>query len=174
MIEVHSAKLVLELLDTETGEIMTKETSFGDFKEKKPRSSSSKKVKDDGSEIPHLTVIEGKWQLNNAAIALTGFEPDMKIDIRYEKQGKLTTPILLADDKGNRLTKTFTVSCKGQKREQLLKYGTLFEIQEYKDGMFKLIGDGKQEEDDIIEIPEEISDPELDDSILDNISFDLE
>ena len=173
-LEIQSAKLVLSIVDKETGEIITREATLGDFKEVKKSSSSSgtrtRKPKDDGDPNPKATLLEGKIQLNNAAMELTGWEAEMKIDIRFEKKGKQITPIMLEDmAKGNRLTKTNTISCRGSKHDNLSEYGSVFEIVPYegKDGWFKLIGDAPQKEDDTVEIPDEISNPEEDEVDVD-------
>lgn len=168
MFNIHSAKLIVEIIDESTGEIITREATLGDFKEPKKTTSRTKKPKDDGDPTPKITVLDGKWQLNNAAVQLTGFEPEMKLDIKFEKKGRVVTPVLCADDKtGNRLTKTFTVSCRGSKRDNLVQYGTVFELIPYedKDGFFKLKGNAELPEDDIIDVPEEIASPEELDSI---------
>ena len=174
-IQINSCKLVLELIDQETGEIITREATLGDFKEvTKKTTTRTKKVKDDGSSEPHATLFEGKIQLNEAAMNLTGFEADMKIDIRFEKKGRVITPIMLEDpSKGNRLTKSNTISCRGSKNDNLLEYGDVFVVVPYegKNNVFKLIGNKEQPEDDIIDVPEEITDPE-DDSI-DVDEFDI-
>lgn len=115
--EIQSAKLIIEILDEITGELITREATLGDFKEvtKKATTTRTKKVKDDGESTPMIHLLEGKWQLNNKAVELTGFEPETKLDIKFEKKGRTTTPVLCEDLKsGNRLTKTFTVSCRGR------------------------------------------------------------
>ena len=185
MFNIHAAKLVVEIIDESTGEIITREATLGDFKEvtKKATSSRTKKPKDDDP-TPKITVLEGKWQLNNAAIELTGFTPEMKLDIKFEKKGRVVTPVLCADDKnGNRLTKTYTVSCRGSKRENLVQYGTIFELTPYpdKEGFFKLKGNVEVPEDDIVDIPEEISSPDELDSVdleddidMSNIDFNFD
>ena len=182
MLEIQSSKIVLTLVDTETGELFTKEATFGDFKEatKKSTTTRTKKVKDDGESTPMIHLLEGKWQLNNKAVELTGFEPEMKLDIKFEKKGRITTPVLCEDEKsGNRLTKTYTVSCRGSKHDNLAEYGDTFEVVPYegKEGYFKLIGNASKE-DDIIDIPEEISNPEEEEDITeeetDISDFDLE
>jgi len=167
MLEIQSSKIVLTLVDTETGELFTKEATFGDFKEatKKATTTRSKKPKTDDEPTPMIHLLEGKYQFNTKAIELTGFEPEQKIDIKFEKKGKTTTPILCEDEKsGNRLTKTFTVSCRGSRHDNLAEYGDTFELIPYegKDGYFKLKGN-IEKEDDIVDIPDEISTPEEDD-----------
>jgi len=180
---INSAKLIIEIVDDSTGEIITREATLGDFKEvtKKATTTRTKKPKDDGESEPLIHLLEGKWQLNNKAVELTGFEPETKLDIKFEKKGRITTPILCEDLKsGNRLTKTYTVSCRGSKHDNLAEYGDTFEIVPYdgKEGYFKLIGNTPQAEDDIIDVPEEIANPEEfdvdDESGVDMDDFELE
>lgn len=185
MLEIQSSKIVLTLVDTETGELFTKEATFGDFKEvtKKATTTRTKKPKDNDP-VAKLTLLEGKVQMNNAAIQLTGYEPEMKIDIKFEKKGHNTTPVMMPADSGNRLTKTYTISCRGSKHDNLAEYGDVFELIPYegKSGYFKLKGN-IEKEDDIIDVPEEIVDPDkfsddenLDDSEsgVDMNDFDLD
>ena len=171
MLEIQSSKIVLTLVDTETGELFTKEATFGDFKEATKKSTTTRiKKPKDNDPTPKITLLEGKWQMNAACVELTGFEPEMKLDIKFEKKGRLTTPILCQDDKtGNRLTKTYTVSCRGSKHDNLAEYGDVFVIEPYegRDGYFKLKGN-IEKEDDIIDVPEEITDPEKFDEDLDS------
>ena len=180
--QINSAKLIVEILDETTGELITREATLGDFKEvtaKKTTTTRTKKPKDDDP-VAKITLLEGKWQMNAACVELTGFEPEMKLDIKFEKKGRLTTPILCEDEKsGNRLTKTYTVSCRGSKHDNLAEYGDIFEVIPYegKDGYFKLKGN-VEKEDDIIDVPEEITDPDdtdiPDDSNVDISDFELE
>lgn len=159
---INSAKLTIEIVDDTTGEIITREATLGDFKEvtAKKKATSSKKPKDDGDPIAKVMLLDGKIQLNTAAINLTGYEPDMKIDIKFEKKGKKQIPVMMQADSGNRLTKSYTISCRGSKHDNLLEHGDVFELEPYpeKDGYFYLKGN-KAIEDDIIEVPQEISEP---------------
>lgn len=170
---INSAKLTIEIVDTETGEIITREATLGDFKEvtTKKKATSSKKPKDNDP-VAKVMLLDGKVQLNTAAINLTGYEPDMKIDIKFEKKGKKQIPVMMQADSGNRLTKSYTISCRGSKHDNLLEHGDVFELEPYpeKDGYFYLKGN-KAIEDDIIEVPQEISEPEDDFSDED---FDLD
>lgn len=171
---INSAKLTIEIVDDTTGEIITREATLGDFKEvtAKKKATSSKKPKDDGDPVAKVMLLDGKVQLNNSAINLTGYEPDMKIDIKFEKKGKKQIPVMMQADSGNRLTKSYTISCRGSKHDNLLEHGDVFELEPYsdKDGYFYLKGN-KAIEDDIIEVPQEISEPEDDFSDED---FDLD
>lgn len=181
--KINSAKLIVEILDETTGELITREATLGDFKEvtKKATTTRTRKAKTDDEPTPMIHLLEGKWQLNTKAVELTGFEPEMKLDIKFEKKGRVTTPVLCEDEKsGNRLTKTFTVSCRGSKHDNLASYGDTFEVVPYdgKEGYFKLIGNAPQAEDDIIDVPEEIANPEEfdveDESGIDVEDFELE
>lgn len=173
---INSAKLTIEIVDTETGEIITREATLGDFKEvtAKKKATTSKKPKDDGDPVAKVMLLDGKVQLNNSAINLTGYEPDMKIDIKFEKKGKKQIPVMMREENsGNRLTKSYTISCRGSRHDDLLKYGDVFELEPYpeKDGYFYLKGN-KAIEDDIIEVPQEISEPE-DDFSDEDFNLDL-
>lgn len=186
MTEINSAKLIIEFVNQETGELFTREATLGDFKEVKKTTTRTKKSKDDGSTEPKVILLDGKIQLNSRAVELCGWEPEAKIDIRFDKKGKKMTPVMGEDpSKGNRLTKTYTISCRGSKHDNLKDFGTEFNVVPYegKDGWFKLIGEN-QPEDDIIEVPEEIIDPEesdFDESVniidesndVDNFDLDL-
>ena len=177
MIQINSIKIITEFVDSETGEVFTDERVLGDEtkKTKKSTSTRTRKPKDDDP-VAKLILLDGKFQLNNAAIELTGFEPEMKINIEFEKRGRNIIPVLLVDDKkGNRLTKTYTVSCRGSKHDNLAKYGDIFELEAREDGTFKLKGNIELPEDDIIDVPEEIaSEDELDNSVnLDDIDFNF-
>lgn len=153
-------------VDTETGEMTTKcisrkiDKSNFQVIEDKPKRKSSKTKKDERSE-PILTLEDNKYCLNQAAVDLMDIEPDCKLDIKYEKRGKVTVPVIGTDEafgtkQGNKLTKSLTVACRGSKNEELAKYGSEFVLvpHETKDGIFMLQNeDAKLEEalDDTIE-----------------------
>ena len=129
------------IVNEETGEVT-------DLKLSKPstRKSATKKV--DNDPTPRLLLEDNKYTLNNAAIELLGVEPDDRLDIRYEKDGKFYTPVIGTDlnfktiGKGNKLTKAGTVSLRGKKREELEPFGTEFTIEPHptKEGLFILKG----------------------------------
>lgn len=174
MLEIQSSKIVLTLVDTETGELFTKEATFGDFKEVAKKTTRTRKPKTDDEPTPMVHLLEGKVQLNTKAVELTQFEPEMKIDIQFEKKGRTVCPVMMQKDSGNRLTKTFTVSCRGSKHDNLAEYGDTFEVIPYegKEGYFKLIGNAPKAEDDIIDLPEEIANPDEDLDITDDTGID--
>lgn len=179
--QINSAKLIVEILDETTGELITREATLGDFKEVKASSSGttrSRKPKDDDP-VAKILLLDNKLQFNAAAVALTGYEPEEKYDVVFEKKGRTITPVIKNDpSKGNRLTKTYTISFRGSRHDNLAEYGDVFELIPYDDhdGWFKLKGNAPEKEDDIIDVPEEISnEDELDNFDVDdeNFSFDL-
>lgn len=174
---INSAKLVIEILDDSTGEVITREATLGDFKEVKKSSSGTRTRKPkDEDPVAKLSLLDNKIQFNAAAVEMTGFEPEMKIDIKFEKKGRVTTPVLCQDDKtGNRLTKTFTISCRGSKHDNLAEFGDVFVVEPYegKEGYFKLKGN-IEKEDDIIDVPEEISNPEEEEIDVDSDAKDVD
>lgn len=112
-------------VDTETGEMTTKcisrkvDKSNFEVVEDKPKRKTSKPKKDESSE-PTLILEENKYCLNQAAANLMEVEPDCKLDIKYERRGKETIPVIGTDTafgtkQGNKLTKSLTVACRGGK-----------------------------------------------------------
>lgn len=175
MIKIVKQTLYTQFVDDTTGEIFEETREFLDDTIKIPKKTTTtrtKKVKDDGETEPMIHVLENKLQFNNKAIELTEFEADQKVLIDFEKQGRKITPICHLSEKGNRMTKTNTVSYRGQQRETLLQYGDTFIVEPYpdKDGYFKLIGDAPEKEDDIIDVPEIESSDSID-NVLDQINF---
>ena len=170
ILESFEVKLLFNVVvDTNTGEITTKCIKKSIDKlvnvvEAKPKRASKSK-KEESSE-PTLTLEENKYFLDQAAIDLMGVEPGCKIDIKYEKRGKETIPVIGDDDtfgtkQGNKLNKNLSVACRGSKNEELSKYGTEFTLvpHETKDGIFILQNkDAKLEQalDDTIEKPDGI------------------
>lgn len=164
-IKIVKQTLYTQWVDQSTGELFEETREFLDDSIKIPKKtstrSSSKKSKDTDTD-PKIYLEDNKFRLNSKAIELTGFDPEQKINVLFEKKGRVTTPVLCEDEKnGNRLTKTFTVSCRGSRHDNLAEFGDVFEVIPYegKEGYFKLKGN-IEKEDDIIDIPEEINDPD--------------
>ena len=69
---------------------------------------------------------------------------------------------------------SYTISCRGSKHDNLAEYGDTFEVIPYegKEGYFKLIGNTPKAEDDIIDLPEEIANPDEDLDITDDTGID--
>lgn len=162
-------KLTFNLIvDTSTGEFEVINTETGETKsvkvETKKKTSTRKKKDDDPT--PKITLEDNKYSLNSAAVELMGVEPEDRLDIKMEKQGKNLIPIIGNDlifktHQGNRVTKSFTVSCRGKANDELSKYGSVFVIEPHpkKDGLFIMKGDKDVPEpptaDENVEIPED-------------------
>lgn len=155
-------------INPETGEIISStliDTIKGGTE---PTKKVTRKPKKGERSEPVLTLEENKYGLNTAAVELMDVEPECKLDIKYEKRGKTTVPVIGTDEAfgtkgGNRLTKSFTVACRGSKNEELSKYGKEFLLvpHESKEGIFILRSeDGTIEKvlesaHDELELPEE-------------------
>lgn len=144
MIETFQVLFTYEQ-DSETGDIkcIDRQVVSSEKKATTKKATTSKKKKDDNP-IPQITLEDNKYCLNSAAVELMGVQPEDKLDIKYEKNGKTMVPAITVDEnKGNRLTKTFTVSYRGKNNTQLAEYGTVFTLEAHpnKDKVFLLKGD---------------------------------
>ena len=118
------SKLLLTIeTDIETGEVklLNREVINDDIKPKK-KSSSSNKV--DSNPEPIVTLSDNKLILTKGAAEMLNVSPDDKVAVKYDKS-KL--PIIGSDSNfgtqtGNRLTKSRTVSYRGDKYDRLIKF----------------------------------------------------
>ena len=121
-----------------------------DFDETTKKISNIKVVSDTPKEVdltnPTLLVLDNKLKLSDSAIALLNATANDRIAINYwPVNNEETFPVIgraevFTDrDGGNRLTQTNTVSFRGRQRDTLLIYGDQFTLEEFKDGMFKLV-----------------------------------
>lgn len=164
-------------VDTETGEMTTQciDRKINKSNFEVTNSKKSKKIKQEESTEPQLILEDNKYSLNQAAVELMQLSPDARLDIKYEKQGTVTVPVIGTDENfhtkgGNRLTKSNTVAYRGTKSSELAKYGTVFSIKPHdsKEGLFILLGDKdvpSLDGDEAIKVEEE--DFNLD-SLIDN------
>lgn len=95
--------------------------------------------------IPTVEVKENKLVISPKAISMIGCIIGDRISINYyQENSEITFPVIgrssvFADiDSGNKLTKSNTVSFKGFQKNVLLKYGSEFILEEFRDGMFKM------------------------------------
>lgn len=147
--KLYKVTVTNEWLDEETGEIIKETRELKDDSVKKPRSSSSSsKSKVQENPEPILTLEDNKYVLTTGAVELLGVEAGDKIDIKFQKIGKQTIPVIGSDDAfgtkgGNKLTKTNTVSCRGKANDELSAFGTEFTLEEHpnKKGLFILRGE---------------------------------
>lgn len=162
------------LYNTQTQEFCVTNTETGEMKTTGAK-KSTKKTKPAVSGIePKLILEDNKYCLTEAAVELLGVEPGCKLDIQYDKNG----PIIADDEiwstgKGNKLTKSLTVACRGVKREELEKYGTEFNLVPIpeKEGMFYLKSNSifdVEEVKNVEELEEELGTP-IDEDLQDLI-----
>jgi hypothetical protein len=162
--------------DTETKEFTTisqklvGESSAPATKKK----TTTKKAKESQGENPGLIREDGKLILSEETVELLGIAPDDKVFIGYDKVGSVFKPFIGTDDKkGNKLTKTNTVSYRGKSNEELAAYGSVFTLSKGKhEGTFYLEGEQavKVEAPEGIEVDEEAISEDLDISLeLDNV-----
>ena len=200
---INKATIVVELVDTETGEITNEEKDITSLlsgvsisKEKKTTSSKATKVKDDGNPNPTLKLEDNKYILNNAAIEALGVEEGDKIDIKYEVKNKKKTPVIGSADSfgtkgGNKLTKSHTVSYRGKNNEELSEYGDEFTFKDRDKvpGTFYLIGNTVEETianeeesadndidlaSEIDNIEDEIDNPDSNEVLPDDLNFNID
>lgn len=152
-----------DIVNQETGEVKSVEIPKATTKK-----TTTRKKKEDESSEPQLILEENKYKLNSAAIELMGVEPEAKLNIKMRKINKVMTPILGTDEafnvkSGNRLTKSFTVACRGANNEALAAYGTIFTLEENPDGTGTFILHGDKAPEGPVEdenLQEEVTLPE--------------
>jgi hypothetical protein len=165
-------------------------------KDKVQKATKAEEAED--SAEPQITLETNKYVLNKAAATLMGVEWENRLDIKYQpvEKGGMMFPIIGTDTawktkSGNKLTKSLTVSCRGNANELLSKYGDTFTVTPWKghEGLFVMIGnkDRSEEEptikDDNISIREDENpvedlplDTELDNEEaykIDDLSFEI-
>lgn len=108
------------------------------------------------TESPIIEVLDNKLKLSNAALTKMGVSADDRLSIEYwTVNNEETFPLIgksemfTDSDNGNRLTKSKTISFKGQQRTVLLEYGNLFKIEDFKENIYKLVPIKLDEENDL-------------------------
>jgi hypothetical protein len=128
-------------------------------KEKAQKTSTKAEEAEESTE-PQITLESNKYVLNRAAASLMGVEWENRLDIKYQpiEKGGLMFPIIGTDTawktkSGNKLTKSLTVSCRGNANDLLSKYGDTFTVTPWKghEGLFVLIGNKDRSEEPVTE-----------------------
>lgn len=139
--------------DDEQGKFVAVNPETGELREftasAAKKTTTTRKKKADESTTPQLILSDNKYSLNTAAVELMGVEPEAKLNIKMRKIDGVITPVLGTDEafkckSGNRLTKSFTVACRGANNEALAAYGTIFELTENPDGSGTFILKGEK------------------------------
>lgn len=148
--------------------------SKGKTKSTSKKSDIKTSIETEG-EIPSVTREDNKLVFNNKAIDLLGVTYGDTISLQFDNKGKVITPVIGNSDitgvKGNKITKSGTLSCRGKSNEVLADYGTVFTIiKGKKEGLFELVGENatvQQNDSDDNEL-------ELDNVLNDDIDFDTD
>lgn len=90
-----------------------------------------------------LTLLDTKMELDQDLINGLNAKAGDRIDIQYLDMGGNLVPNIFISEGGNKLTKSNTVSFRGNKRNALAVYGTNF-IAEDLNGLIILKGDGNR------------------------------
>lgn len=163
-------------------------------KDKVQKQTKKAEEAEDSAE-PQITLESNKYVLNKAAAELMGVKWEDRLDIKYQpiEKGGLMFPIIGTDvawktKSGNKVTKSLTVSCRGNANDLLSKYGDTFTVTPWKghEGLFVLIGNKDRSEEEVdnnIEIKEDENpvedlplDTELDNEEaykIDDLSFEI-
>lgn len=183
---VRIKMLIVFDFDPETGEytpVSREILNEGEIGAKKTKAETPKKGKGKStlpdSKEPLIVLEDNKYILNEAAAEALGVSPDDRIDIKYEKHGKLLKPVIGSNEAfgtkgGNKLTNSLTVSCRGKANETLSEYGSQFTLipHAHKDGLFMLIGDSMPEESEVVD--DKIDVNEVDEEPSEDIPLDIQ
>ena len=106
--------------------------------------SLSKVNLDEGEAMVQL--MDNKLKLTPKAISMIDAQPGDRIQVNYWTESNQNTFPLIGrsevftdKEEGSKLTKSDTVSFRGNKNTTLKIYGNLFKLEPFKDGMFKLV-----------------------------------
>lgn len=107
--------------------------------------TSLSKVNLDESE-PLVQLMDNKLKLTPKAIEMIGAQVGDRIQVNYWTENNHNTFPLIGHsefftdkEEGSKLTKSNTVSFRGNKNTVLKVYGELFKLEEFKDNMFRLV-----------------------------------
>lgn len=165
-------KLMLTLdIDPNTHEVTIVKQEVAKEKIKKYNPKSNNKSSDNTS-TPIITLESNKYILNQAACDMLNVSYEDRLEIKYKKIGTLIFPVIgknacFGTQGGNKLTKSLTVSYRGENNKTLSEYGDSFILNPYNEipGVFTMQGNKGA---DIIE-----SDPNINPNISDFSEEDI-
>ena len=171
--QLHTITYELSI-DTETGEIVGTKIVSKKEENNTPKKVNRKKTQEEDSE-PKAYLEENKIKLNSAALELLGVEAGDKLDVQYDKNNSplIGTPEAFGSPKsGNKLTKSGTIAFRGNKNEELAKWGNEFNLVDRGNGIYRLVNEqviqSEEVTDENVQIPED-DDLSLDiDSLVDD------
>lgn len=110
------------------------------------RAPAAKKPKKEDNEVDPIVRLESnKVVLNGKSVESLQAEYGCRVIIKYEVFDKQRIPVIGTDSawgeegNGNKITKTNTVSYRGNANTILNEYGTEFKLEPWRDGIYKLI-----------------------------------
>ena len=169
-------------VDEQTGEItyIGKEEVKVDTAKK---TTSKKTTKKDENPEPIVTLDSTKLTLTQGAVDLLQVCEDCRIDIKYDKRGKVLLPKIGTDAAfkskgGNILSGKNTVRYGGANNKKLACYGSTFKMEPTEDeGIYWLIGDTMPEEKEVpkelVNIENELDVDSLEEQSASNFDFTL-
>ena len=147
------------------------------------KTTSKKTSKKDENPEPIVTLDSTKLTLTQGAVDLLQVCEDCRIDIKYDKRGKVLLPKIGTDAAfkskgGNILSGKNTVRYGGANNKKLAGYGTTFKLEPTEDeGIYWLIGDTMPEEKEVpkelVNIEDELDVDSLEEQSESNFDFTL-
>lgn len=124
-----------------------------------------------------VQLMDNKLKLTPKAIEMIGVQPGDRIQVNYWTENNQNTFPLIGKsevftdpEEGSKLSKSNTVSFRGNKNSTLQIYGKLFKLELFKDNMFKMIKvETESTEQEQAEL-DDLNNSEIDDEIKDIIS----
>lgn len=151
-------------VDTDTGEVTNVKAHVEGEVKKKTTTKKKKEVIEELENTPLIIREDGKLIFNNKAIDEMGLTSESRVIVEYEKDKGKLFPVIGTDvsfdtiGAGNKLTKSKTVSFRGNQNTVLGEFGDEFTIQKYRDGVWKLVSNSKVAEtvEEAIELSDEV------------------
>ena len=124
-----------------------------------------------------VQLMDNKLKLTPKAISMIGAQSGDRIQVNYWTENNQNTFPLIGKsevftdpEEGSKLTKSDTVSFRGNKNTTLKIYGKLFKLEPFKDGMFKLVKvETESSEQEQAEL-DDLNNSEIDEEIKEIIS----
>lgn len=157
-------------IETETGTVTNVKTQVEGEVKRRTTTTRKKEVVKELEDTVSIVREEGKLVFNNRAMADLKIEAGDRIVIKYEKGDKSLFPVIGTDfafneeGSGNKMTKSQTISYKGNQNTVLAEFGDEFTVEKYQDDIWKLVSLGEPKVAETIEEAIEISekvDPQL-------------
>ena len=177
--------------DPETELVSDVKCSIDGVEKKKKTTKTKKDIVTELEDEAVITLESNKLVFNNKAASVLEIAHESRIIIKWIPEGKKMVPIIGTDiafneeGSGNKVTKSNTVTYKGNANTILSEYGTVFSLKPYKDELWKLVSNKvggtiskPAEELDTVIAQAELVEPELlteldNDIEIDELTFQL-